>query len=595
MLTRPELQGSFGMIASTHWLASAAGMSVLERGGNAFDAAAAVGFTLQIVEPHLNGPGGDMPAVVWSAADQAAHVVCGQGVSPAAATYEHYTGLGLSLVPGSGPLAAVVPGAFGAWTLMLERWGTWELADVLAPALHYAETGFPLLAAVSRTVGAVRDLFADHWSTSAATWLPGGRVPEAGTWWRSPVVARTYRRLLAEASAGGSREARIAAARDAWYRGFVAEAIGEFSPKAWRDTSGRDNAGLLTADDLARWAPGVEEPVAVDFVGRYQVLKTGPWGQGPVFGQQLRLLEAVGLLDHPARSADWVHLITEAAKLAFADREAYYGDPLATDVPLDELLSVEYAAQRSVLIGDVASRELIPGSPGGRTPRLAKFPDPEADPAPAAAGTGEPTVGRLGGNKGDTCHLDVVDRWGNMVSATPSGGWLQSSPVIPELGFPLGSRAQMFDLEPGLANSLRPGVRPRTTLSPSLALRDGLPWLAFGTPGGDQQDAWQPAMFVDLVQADLRGTANLQEAIDAPMFHTTHFPTSFYPRDAHPAELVVESRLGEDVIEELRRRGHEVVVAGPWTQGRLSAVAKEGDRLKAAANPRGEQGYAVGR
>ena len=465
---------------------------------------------------------------------------------------------------------------------------------MLAPALFYAESGFPLLASVSRTVAAVRGLFADHWTTSAAYWLPGGQVPEPGTWWRAPVVAQTYRRILTEA-VGGSREARIGAARDAWYRGFVAEAIGEFSPKAWRDSSGGDHGGLLTADDLAHWAPSVEEPVAVDFAGRYRVLKTGPWGQGPVLLQQLRLLEAVGLLEHPAHSAEWVHLITEAAKLAFADREAYYGDPLATDVPLTELLSAGYAAERSALIGDAASRELTPGSPGGRTPRLANFPDPLADPVPAAAGTGEPTVGRLGATRGDTCHLDVVDRWGNMVSATPSGGWLQSSPVIPELGFPLGSRAQMFDVEPGLANSLRPGVRPRTTLSPSMALRDGEPWLAFGTPGGDQQDAWQLAMFVDLVRADLGGKSNLQAAVDAPMFHTTHFPSSFYPRDAHPAELVVESRLGEDVIAQLRRRGHEVVVAGPWSQGRLSAVAKEGDRLKAAANPRGEQGYAVGR
>jgi gamma-glutamyltranspeptidase / glutathione hydrolase len=596
VLTRPELQGSFGMVASTHWLASAAGMSVLERGGNAFDAAVAAGFTLQIVEPHLNGPGGDLPAVVWSAADGAAHVVCGQGVSPAAATIGHFTGLGLDLVPGSGPLAATVPGAFGAWTLMLERWGTWELADVLAPALHYAQSGFPLLAAVSSTISAVQELFAEHWAPSAQAWLPGGRVPEPGTWWRSPTVAATYHRLLSEA-VGSSREARIGAARDAWYRGFVAESIGGFAPTAWRDTSGRDHAGLLTADDLARWAPSVEEPVGADFAGRYRVLKTSSWGQGPVFGQQLRLLEAVGLLDHPVRSADWVHLITEAAKLAFADREAHYGDPLATDVPLDALLSAQYAAERSALIGQVASRELLPGSPDGRPPRLPVFPDSAdaARMAAPAAGGGEPTVGRLGDHRGDTCHLDVVDRWGNFVSATPSGGWLQSAPVIPELGFPLGTRAQMFALDPGLPNSLRPGTRPRTTLSPSLALRDGVPWLAFGTPGGDQQDQWQLSMFADLVHADLRGRSNLQEVVDAPMFHTTHFPSSFYPRDAHPAELVVESRLGGEVIEELRRRGHEVVVPGAWVLGRLSAVAKEGDRLKAAANPRGAQGYAVGR
>ena len=597
MTTRPELQGSFGMVASTHWLASAAGMSVLERGGNAFDAAAAAGFTLQIVEPHLNGPGGDLPLILWSAAEAAAHVVCGQGVSPAAATIEHFTHLGLNLVPGSGLLAATVPGAFGAWTTMLQRWGTWELADVLAPALHYAETGFPLLGATSSTIATVSDLFREHWSPSAATWLESGRVPAPGTWWRSPVVARTYRRVLSEAI-GSTREARIGAAQDAWYRGFVAEAIGEFSTSAWRDTSGRDHAGLLTADDLARWQIRIEPPVAVDFAGRYEVLKTGPWGQGPVFLQQLRLLESVGLLDHEVRSAEWIHLITEAAKLAFADREAYYGDPLASDIPLDQLLSAEYADQRAKLIESTASLQLRPGSPGSRQPQLPNLTDPagKADIDQARmSGSGEPTVGRLGQSRSDTCHVDVVDRWGNFVSATPSGGWLQSSPVIPELGFPLGSRAQMSNLDPGLPNTLRPGVRPRTTLSPSLAMRDGEPWMAFGTPGGDQQDQWQVSFFLDLVHADLRGSANIQRSIDAPMFHSTHFPSSFYPREARPGELLVESRIGEPVIAELRQRGHKVEVVDGWSLGRLSAVMRDGERLKAGANPRGAQGYAAGR
>jgi gamma-glutamyltranspeptidase / glutathione hydrolase len=595
MTTRPELTGSFGMIASTHWLASAAGMSVLERGGNAFDAAVAGGFVLQVVEPHLNGPGGDLPAIVWSAADGAAHVVCGQGAAPAAAEIEQFTDLGLSLVPGSGLLAAVVPGAFGAWTTMLERWGTWELADVLAYALHYAEHGFPVLPSIHRTIATVAQLFTEHWTPSAQTWLDGAAAPAPGTMWRSPVVAQTYRRILAGAS-GSTREARIAAARSAWYAGFVAEEIGRFSQTAWRDTSGRDHRGLLTADDLARWQVAIEAPVGVDYAGRYQVLKTGPWGQGPVFGQQLRLLEALDLQQESPRSAQWIHLITEVAKLAFADREAWYGDD--PDVPLAALHSREYAATRAGLVGAAASLDLRPGGPDGGEPRLARLPEA----AVGALGAGEPTVGRLaapaedapaadGAMRGDTCHLDAVDRWGNFVSATPSGGWLHSSPVIPALGFPLGTRAQMFYLEPGLPNSLRPGVRPRTTLSPSLALRDGQPWLSFGTPGGDQQDQWQLAFFVDLVHSG----CGLQEAIDAPMFHTTHFPSSFYPRDAHPGEVQVEDRVDAQVVAELRRRGHRIVQPGPWSLGRLSAVAREGDVLRAAANPRGAQGYAAGR
>lgn len=581
MTTRPELTGDFGMIASTHWLASAAGMSVLEQGGNAFDAAVAAGFVLQVVEPHLNGPGGDLPAILWSAADGQAHVVCGQGVAPAAATIERFGELGLPLVPGSGLLPAVVPGAFGAWTTMLERWGTWELPDVLGYVLHYAESGFPILPSISRTIGAVAELFSHHWGPSAQSWLVGGGAPAAGTVWRSPVVADTYRRVVAEAL-GTTREQRIAAAREAWYAGFVAEEIGAFCQTSWRDTSGRDHAGLLSAEDLARWRVGIEDPVGVDYAGRYEVLKTGPWGQGPVFGQQLRLLEALDLQEQSPRSGQWIHLITEVAKLAFADREAWYGDDPA--VPLDALLSREYATDRAKLVGAQASLTLRPGSPEGRAPRLATL----AEALTGAAGAGEPTLGPM---RGDTCHVDVVDQWGNFVSATPSGGWLQSSPVIPALGFPLGTRAQMFYLEPGRPNSLRPGARPRTTLSPSLALRDGEPWLAFGTPGGDQQDQWQLSFFVDLV----RSGTDLQTAIDAPMFHTTHFPSSFYPRDAHPGELHVEDRIDRAVLDDLRGRGHRVVLPGPWSLGRLCAVARDGDVLKAAANPRGAQGYAAGR
>lgn len=306
MRTRPELIGSFGMVASTHWLASAAGMSVLEQGGNAVDAAVASGFVMQIVEPHLSGPAGDLSAIVWSADDDGASVICGQGVAPAAASIEHFDSLGLDLVPGSGLLPATVPGAFGGWTIMLERWGSWELAEVLAYALYYAESGFPVLPTTTATIGAVTELFSEHWQPSAEVWLDGGAAPRTGTFWHLPATARTYRRLLEEA-VGGSREQRIAASRRAFYQGFVADAVDRFNHSAWRDTSGRDHAGLLTGDDMARWEPGIETPVGVDFAGRYQVLKTGPWGQGPVFLQQLRLFEAAGLLEHEPRSANWIH------------------------------------------------------------------------------------------------------------------------------------------------------------------------------------------------------------------------------------------------------------------------------------------------
>ncbi len=594
--TRPELKGDFGMVAGTHWLASATGMGVLERGGNAFDAAVAAGFVLQVAEPHLNGPGGEAPILLWNEAEQKVSVVCGQGVAPAAATIERFTELGLDVVPGTGLLAATVPGAFGGWMLMLQRWGTWSLADVLAPAIHYAEHGVPVLERIAATIESVRTLFEEDWPTSAATWLPGGDVPEPGAKLANPVLAATYRRVIAEAeAASGTREGQIEAARKTWYEGFVAEAIAEFSATtAWRDSSGEVHGGLLTGDDLAGWAASVEEPATFDYRG-HTVAKTGPWGQGPVFLQQLALLDGFDLDAMDFLGADYLHTVTEAAKLAFADREAWYGD---TDVPMDDLLSPAYNAERRRLIGARASLELRPGAPGGRTPRLPVFPEPgTASDAPGLSGSrkpqgvGEPTVARDGMVKGDTCHIDVVDRWGNMVSATPSGGWLQSSPTIPALGFCLGTRAQMFWLQEGVATALRPGTRPRTTLSPSFALRDGRPWLAFGTPGGDQQDQWSVNFFLSIVHGGL----NLQEAIDAPMFHSEHFPSSFFPRASRPGVMHVEDRVDTGVIAELRRRGHEVETAGAWALGRLSAVARDGAFLKAAANPRGAQGYAAGR
>ncbi|MDP9436009.1 MAG: gamma-glutamyltransferase, partial [Actinomycetota bacterium] len=361
--TRPELRGTVGMVASTHWLASAAGMAVLERGGNAVDAAVTAGFVLQVVEPHLNGPGGDVPILV---ADRAGppQVYCGQGPTPAAATIERYRDLGLTLVPGTGLLAAVVPGAFGAWTLLLEQRGTWTLRDVLEPAISYAEHGHPLLPQAAATIATVHELFTEEWTTSAETWLDAGAVPQAGSRSRNPVLAATFRRLVEEGEAAGAdREAQIAGARDAFYRGFVAEQLAEFSDtQQVMDTSGERHTGLLSADDLARWSPPVEDTVSVDYAG-LTVHKTGPWGQGPVMLQQLQLLAGFDLGAAGFLSVDWVHTVLECAKLAFADREAWYGDPDAVDVPLAALLSRAYADERRALVGDAASYELRPGSP----------------------------------------------------------------------------------------------------------------------------------------------------------------------------------------------------------------------------------------
>ncbi|MBL1066996.1 gamma-glutamyltransferase family protein [Streptomyces sp. 7-21] len=597
--TRPTLQGTFGMVSSTHWLASQSAMAVLEDGGNAFDAAVAAGFVLHVVEPHLNGPAGDLPLILAPAGGPV-RVLCGQGPAPAGATVDHFRALGLELVPGTGPLAAVVPGAFDAWMVLLRDHGTKELADVLSYAIGYAERGHPAVERIGRAVASVRELFTTEWTSSAEVYLPDGEPPAPGVLLRNPDLAATWRRLLREAAGGATREARIEAARRVWREGFIGEALVAHAARPAMDSSGSRHAGVLTGDDLTGWEAGYEEPVTYDWRG-WTVCKPGPWSQGPVLPQQLALLDA-GIGPEAYGTPEYVHALIEGSKLAMADREAWYGDAEGADaVPVAQLLSPAYNDARRALIGPVASRELRPGSPGGRRPRLAAHARRAVSGAAVPEqplGTGEPTVAPTGETRGDTCHVDVVDRFGNMVSATPSGGWLQSSPVVPGLGFPLGTRLQMTWLEPGLPASLVPGRRPRTTLSPSLALRGGEPVLAFGTPGGDQQDQWQTHFFLAVaLRPRVRGQLDLQGAIDAPNWHQESFPGSFYPRLAAPGRVVIESRAGEVVIGGLRSRGHDVTVAPPWTEGRLCAVARDPETgvLSAAANPRGAQGYAAGR
>jgi gamma-glutamyltranspeptidase / glutathione hydrolase len=591
--TRPEIEGTFGVVTSTHWIATAVGMATLEKGGNAFDAAVATAFTLQVVEPHLNGPGGDVPIIVNDTRKRTTEVICGQGPAPAKATIAHYRSLGLDMVPGTGLLAACVPGTFDSWMLLLRDYGTMRLADVLSPAISYARHGYPLVERAHATIATVADLFRKHWPTSAAVYLPGGSVPATGELFTNPVLAETYARVLREGeSAGGDRVAQIEAARRSWSHGFIAEAIDRFCrTQAVMDTSGEPHYGVLTGDDMARWHAHIEPPLSYDY-GRYTVCKAGAWSQGPVMLQQLALLKGFNLRGADPTGAEFVHLLVECSKLAYADREKFYGDPDFADVPMATLLSDAYNDARRKLVTDEASLELRPGSVAGfgAVVKLRRA-EGERRAVGGSMGAGEPTVGRVGEMRGDTVHFDIVDQAGNMISATPSGGWLQSSPVIPELGFSLGTRAQMFWLEEGHPASLAPGKRPRTTLSPTLALRDGEPYLAWGSPGGDQQDQWTTQLFMRHVEAGM----NLQESIDAPAWHSEHFPISFWPRTARPGVLVVEGRLPKPTVAELARRGHLVEVDADWCEGRLTAAARDGRRRRAAANPRGMQGYAAGR
>ena len=462
--TRPEIIGTFGAVSSTHWLASAVGMSMLERGGNAFDAAVAAGFVLQIVEPHLSGPAGDMPAIFYCARDRAVRVLCAQGTAPAAATIARFRDLGLSMIPGAGFLAAAVPGAFDGWMLLLREFGTMTVEQVLEPAIGYAEKGFPVLPRLTMSILPLVDFFTAEWPSSAAVWLPGGQPPAPNTLFATPAVAGAYMRIVAEAkAAGGDRDHQIEAARRAFYCGFVAEAIDRFATRTpLMDGSGRRHVALLTADDMARWRASLEAPVSYDY-GRYRVHKTGPWGQGPVLLQQLALLKGFDLGALGGESADFVHVVIECAKLAFADREAFYGDPAFTETHLATLLSDAYNDARRALIGAQASMDLRPGLPELSASRIeTMLALARACPPQVGPGEGEVTFANLPEPRGDTVHLDIIDRWGNMIAATPSGGWLQSSPVIPDLGFPLGTRTQMFWLAEGLPTSLIPGARPRT-------------------------------------------------------------------------------------------------------------------------------------
>ncbi|AJT42166.1 gamma-glutamyltransferase family protein [Psychromicrobium lacuslunae] len=586
--TRPTLRGTFGMAASTHWLATASAQSVLERGGNAFDAATAAAFVLQVVEPHLNGPGGDLTAIFASAEDPAPKVLMGQGPAPAAASREHYLAEGLELVPGSGALAAAVPGAVDAWLLLLRDYGSWSLSEVLEYAIGYAENGHPMAAGVQRTIETVQELFIEHWPSSTSQWLPEGRVPQAGELIYNRPWAATLKNLCS-AAPEGDRTTQIEATRQFW-RHQVAEAVERFAAMPHRHSSGTDHAGVISAADFQTFSAGYEEPVLGNFRG-HVIAKVGPWSQGPALLQSLKILDGYPDAELDPSTALGAHHIIEAQKLAYADRDAYYGD--REDIPLAELLSEHYAQGRREQISELASREFRPGDIPGTKAFLPPLRLEYTAPGMNQLGVGEPTVRSNGETRGDTCHLDVIDAAGNIISATPSGGWLQSSPYIPEVGFCLGTRLQMNWLEEGGPATLQAGKRPRTTLTPTLLLKNNRPVAALGSPGGDQQDQWQLLYLL----RTLVGGYSPQQAIDAPALHTTSLAGSFWPRTWEPAGVVVENRLGEEVIQELQRRGHRVSRAGDWALGRLSVVGVDPETgvFYAAANPRGMQGYAAGR
>jgi gamma-glutamyltranspeptidase / glutathione hydrolase len=573
--TRPVICGRRGVVTAGHYLAASAGMDVLRRGGNAIDAGVAMGFCEAVLEPQSNGIGGESPMLIHHAKTGRTVAINGQGTAPAEATIEWFRGRGISLIPGDGLLAATVPSQVANWITALAEFGTLSLEAVLSPAIELAREGYPVNHGLRRALAANEQRFREEWPGSAAIYLPEGRVPEWGDWIRNPAWADTFEGLLtAERDAAGrGRSAGLEATRKAFYEGPIAERIAEFCrDERFLDATGAANKGLLAYEDLAGYRAQVEATVSLQYQG-LDVHKCGPWSQGPVFLQQLALLDGFDLPALGHNSADYVHTWIECSKLAFADREFYYGDPQFTDVPLGRLLSPEYSAQRRGLIDPQrASMALRPGDVAPRPLEL--------------------ILGDKRSYDGDTTHLDAIDAEGNMIAATPSGGWIISSPVIPELGFPLGTRAQMFSLDPTHPNALQPGKRPRTTLTPSLVTRDGQPWMVFGTPGGDQQDQWTLQFFLNVAVFGM----SVQEALDAPTFHSQHFPSSFYPRAQHPGCVVAEARIPEAIREELRRRGHDVHVAGAWANGRVLGIRIDPARglIFGGASPRLETGYTIG-
>ncbi len=545
----PRLFGTRGAVASNSNLSANAGADVLKAGGNAIDAAVAATFVEGLVNPQMHTIGGECPMLVRPAGESRVYAVNGNLAAPAAATPEAYRERGLRDVPSEGILAAGVPAAFSALVTAAARWGTMPLRELIAPARDLAKNGFPASEGLVRQhkygLEALQEKFRS-WPGSAALYGPAPRV---GTILRNEALARVYDYL---ASAKDPHEA--------FYRGEIAAEIARFS---------KERDGLLAREDLARFETKIEAPASLRF-GDTELFKTGFWSQGPAELQTIALMQRFDLKAMGFGSADYCHLLIEAMKLAYADREQYYGDPSMADVPSEALLSDFYAEQRAKLIDPGrSSPELRPGD----ARRNAALLPPEERFTPKDWGPG-------------TVHVDVADAKGNLASFTPSGAWIMSSEVIPALGFPLSVRMMTFYLgPPGHPNVVAPGKRPRTTLTPSLAFKGGKPWMAFGTMGGDNQGQWLLQFF--LCRAAFGMT--IPQAIEAPRLSSEHFPGFFAPHQGRPNRVRIEPRFGRKVLDELRRRGHDLDVAPDWTEGFVSAAQfdEETGLLEAGCDPRG--------
>jgi gamma-glutamyltranspeptidase/glutathione hydrolase len=539
---RPEILGTHGIVAAGRHYSVAAGVRILQQGGNAIDAGVASVFAAAVCEISHFGFGGEAPTMIYDAKTREVIVINGQGPAPKAAAPELFKAAGK--VPANGPLAATIPAVMDAMAIALETKGTMRLEQVMQPAIELAD-GFPMYEFLRGFLISERKT-TEKYEWSAKTYYPDGRIPAAGEMFRQPNLARTLRAIVdAEKAAfarSHDRAAAIRAGRDAFYKGDIARRIVE---------ADRAAGGVFSSDDLAGFHGSIEKPVTTNFHG-YDVYKAGPWNQGPVLLQTLNILEGIDLQSAGANSAEYIHQVHEAIKLAYDDRNAYYGDPAFASVPMTGLLSKQYAAERRTLIGARASAEHRVGDPFRFDPNVRP---PAVRYTPHSQGTRGSTT------PGDTTCVDVVDKDGNLFSATPSSGWLLGGAFIAgDTGVPLSNRMQIFDLDPASPNVLVGGKRPRTTLTPTIVLKDGKPLLAISTPGGDSQD--QQILNV-LLQMFVFGR-DIQEALEAPRINSLHPFGSFDTHPSEPGVLEIESRVPQAVRDELSARGHILRVLGPY-------------------------------
>jgi gamma-glutamyltranspeptidase/glutathione hydrolase len=572
--TRPIVMGTHGMVSSTHYLASEAGNRALRKGGNVVDAGATMWFCMTVLKPHLVGVAGEVPILVYLAEEERILSVNGQGPMPQNASLNWFTEQGYPLIPEDGFLPAVVPGAFDAWLTLLEEYGTMSLGEVMSPGISLAKEGFPLYSFLRQSIIDHSKRYKAEWPATAKIYIPDGNIPEVGSIIKNPDWARTFKQI-AEAEkrdASNSRAAGFDAARNYFYSGPIAEAIIDFMQSfKCRDVYGQEHHGLLTIEDFMKYRARIETPLTIKYRD-FDVYKCDTWCQGAVLLQQLNLLEGYDLNSMAHNSLEYLHTYIECAKLAFADREHYYADPDFVKVPLDLLLSKKYADERRHLVDPKkASLEMRPGK---KEPYLLKKSE-EGD-----------------WFEGDTVHLEAIDKERNMLSATPSGAWIRTSPVIPGLGFCMGTRGQMLHLDPNHIEKLEPGKKPSTTLTPSLVMKDERPYMVFGTPGGDNQDQWTLQLFLNHVDFGM----GVQLAIDQPTVHIQHVPGSFWPHAAYPGRVHIEPRIPEAVRDGLKKRGHDVVVSPAWSHGRCCAIRYDPDTgvMFGGASPRRAEAQAIG-